>query len=280
VHSFPLVSSQRAWLRHLRNASTLARIRILSCLQQPECYDIVGIGEGGDETMGFDNIAEHAIVEYLQNFESFTLVSEEAGVQIIGSNPNGFVILDPIDGSKNLSQGLHLCCIAIAFGTKLTINDIEVAVILDIFSGRCYHAIRREGAYRDFKRIKPAVLKQLDECIVGVDSEFPAYRTMKASSKLQMQRIRYTRHLGSNALELCYVADGTIDGFVDLRGVFRGTDLAAASLILQEAGATIIDEKGQVLAGKCTNDETYSLVAACDSQLAKQLLQLANSKTK
>jgi len=240
----------------------------------------VGIGAGGDETMGFDNIAEKTVIEYLQNFLSFTLVSEEAGVQIIGEHPNGFVVLDPIDGSMNLIRGLHFCCIAIAFGTELTFSGIEVAVVLDLFSGRCYHAVRGEGAYRDFEQIKPAKSEQLEKCVVGVDSDFPSFRSLKVSNKLPTKRIRYTRHLGSNALELCYVADGTLDGFVDLRGVFRGTDLAAASLILQEAGASLIDQMGQVLAGKCTNDERYSLIAARDNKLAEQLLKLSNSKIK
>lgn len=280
MSSFPRVSSQRRWLRHLRNASTLAQIRVLSCLQQSGCYDTVGIGAGGDVTKGFDHIAEIAIIEYLQNFGSFTLVSEEAGVQTIGQRPKGFVVLDPIDGSTNLSHGLHICCIAIAFGTEPTFRGMEAAIVLDVFSGRCYHAVQGGGAYRDSVRIQPAGSSQVEECIVGVDSDFPAYIVMKASSNMQTHRIRYTRHLGSNALELCYVADGTLDGFVDLRGAFRGTDLAAASLILREAGATLIDHKGQILEGKCTNNETYSLVAARDFKLAQQLLQLAKGKNK
>ncbi len=269
------ISSQRRWLRHLRNASTQARIRVLSCLKQSSCYDAVGIGVGGDVTKVFDHIAEIAAIEYLQNFESFTLVSEETGVQTIGSRPKGFVILDPIDGSTNLSHGLHICCISIAFGAEPTFRDLEAAVVMDIFSGRCYHAVQGDGAYRDLVPIQPSSSSPLEECVIGVDSDFPAFRLMKASSNKQNPRIRYTRHLGSNALELCYVADGTIDGFVDLRGVFRGTDLSAASLILQEAGATLLDHKGKIVTGKCTNDESYSFVAARDKELAKQLLQLA-----
>jgi fructose-1,6-bisphosphatase/inositol monophosphatase family enzyme len=86
--------------------------------------------------------------------------------------------------------------------------------------------------------------------------------------------------MGANALELCYVADGALDGFVDLRGVFRGTDLAAPALILQEAGASLINENGEPLTGGCTNDERYSLVAARDERFSKRLLLLAQGTPK
>jgi myo-inositol-1(or 4)-monophosphatase len=82
--------------------------------------------------------------------------------------------------------------------------------------------------------------------------------------------------LGANALELCYVADGSLDGFIDLRGIFRGTDLAAAALILREAGAVLIDRHGKNVVGKCTNDEHYDYIAARDIDFAQTLITLAS----
>ncbi len=266
--------NQRFWYRSLRNAATLARLRVLSCLKTGSCQDEIGTGAGGDVTKKFDLVAEQTMIEYLMNFTSFTLVSEEAGMQKVGANPKGFLIMDPIDGSTNVSHGIPFACIAVAYASELEFDSIEAAVVLDFFSGTCYHASRGKGSFRDTHKILPAEPNPLETSLVGVDSGFPANPEEFQNS--DATQIRYTRHLGANALELCYVADGTLDGFIDLRGIFRGTDLAAAALILREAGAVLIDRYGKNIVGKCTNDEHYDYIAARDVDLAQTLLKLAS----
>ncbi len=265
---------QRFWYRHLRNAAVLARLRVLSCLKTGSCQDEIGTGAGGDVTKKFDLVAEQTMIEYLMNFTSFTLVSEESGMQKVGTNPNGFLIMDPIDGSTNVSHGIPFACIAVAYATELEFDSLEVAVVLDLFSGTCYHAGRGKGAFRDTRKILPAKPNTLKTSLVGFDSAFPA--NQEKLQKSDSTQIRYTRHLGANALELCYVADGTLDGFIDLRGIFRGTDLAAAALILREAGGVLIDRHGKNIIGKCTNEEHYDYIAARDLDFAHTLVKLAS----
>ena len=266
------------WRRSLRNAAAFARLRVLDCLHQGTCLDTVGKGAGGDITKRFDAVAEQTMVDYLEQFASFTLVSEEAGIKPVGSNPEGFVIMDPIDGSTNVSHNISFACIAIAFSTELVFDALEVAVVLDLFSGSCYHAARGGGAFRDMKFIHPSVENPLEASLVGVDAEYPPEPLGSRSKKTNTSPIRFTRHFGANALELCFVADGSLDGFIDLRGVFRGTDLAAASLILKEAGAVLINQKGNAIKGKCNNEVRYSYIAARDESFAKTLLALASEK--
>lgn len=267
-------TNQHFWIRHLRNATALARLHVLTCLKSSNCQDVVGTGAGGDETKQFDLIAEQTMVEYLKRFSAFTLVSEEAGRQQIGSNPDGFIIMDPIDGSTNISHGISFACIAIAFATDLLLTSIEAAVVLDLFSGTCYHAVHRSGAFKNQQRIQPAHSTPDKLSLVGVDEQFPQTHIINNQIKSNTSRIRYTRHFGANALELCYVADGSLDGFVDLRGTFRGTDLAAATLILKEAGATLVNPQGTVITGPCTNDARYAYIAARDMEFTNHLLTL------
>lgn len=263
---------QSFWYRHLRNAAALARLRVLSCLKTSSCQDEIGTGAGGDVTKKFDLVAEQTMIEYLMNFTSFTLVSEEAGMRKVGANPNGFLIMDPIDGSTNVSHGIPFACIAIAYATELEFDSIEVAVVLDLFSGTCYHSSRGKGSFRDIHKIRPAESNSLKTSLVGFDSGLPVNQEKVQYS--DEPQIRYTRHLGANALELCYVADGSLDAFIDLRGIFRGTDLAAATLILREAGAVLINRNGENIRGKCTNDEHYDYIAARDEAFAQILLKL------
>jgi myo-inositol-1(or 4)-monophosphatase len=50
------------------------------------------------------------------------------------------------------------------------------------------------------------------------------------------------RRLGSAALDLCYVASGRIDGYYE-RGIWPW-DLAAGSVILEEAGGKLTNYRG------------------------------------
>jgi len=278
VSSSILPATRRRWVRILRNAATYARLRVLECLNQATCREIIGTGAGGDLKKRFDSVAEQTMVSYLEHFASFTLVSEEAGIKQVGSNPQGFLIMDPIDGSTNVSQDISFACIAIAYATELVFDELEAAVVLDLFSGSCYYATRGGGAFRDMQRICPSKVHALEASLVGVDSGFPPKSFDRHPDGSDDGPIRYTRHFGANTLELCFVADGSLDGFIDLRGVFRGTDLAAAFLILREAGAVLINQDGTAIKGGCTNEERYSYIAARDDAFAKKLLALVLNK--
>ena len=60
-----------------------------------------------------------------------------------------------------------------------------------------------------------------------------------------IEKSKHIRHFGANALEVCYVAAGLTDAFVDLRKKIRTTDVAAGFLIAKEAGAIVTDAKQQ-----------------------------------
>ena len=56
---------------------------------------------------------------------------------------------------------------------------------------------------------------------------------------------RGMRRLGSAALDLCYVASGRLDGYYE-RGIWPW-DLAAGSVIVEEAGGELTNYRGDVL---------------------------------
>ncbi|MFX1510009.1 MAG: inositol monophosphatase family protein [Promethearchaeota archaeon] len=271
-------STQRLWRRLLRNAAGLGRLRVLDCITDGSCHETIGTGAGGDITKQFDAIAEQTMVEYVARFASFTLMSEETGVTQVGNNPEGFLIMDPIDGSTNVNHNIRFACIAIAYASELVFDEVEVAVVMDLFSGKSYHAIKGCGAFCDQTRISSTGTSSSEIQLVGVDAVYPPESLERFSKETGEKTIQYTRHFGANALEMCFVADGSLDGFIDLRGVFRGTDLAAVSLILKEAGATLVNEKGAVINGPCTNEARYSYIAARNQQVANKLLKLTSMK--
>jgi len=85
--------------------------------------------------------------------------------------------------------------------------------------------------------------------------------------------VRRIRTLGSASLELCYVADGRLDAFVDLRSRTRIVDVAAGVLIVKEAGGTVSDCAGDPV--RIDNDmwEPTDLIAS-NGLLHRELLSL------
>jgi myo-inositol-1(or 4)-monophosphatase len=57
-----------------------------------------------------------------------------------------------------------------------------------------------------------------------------------------LARVRGIRRIGSAALDLCWVADGRLDAHWEEQ--LKPWDLAAAALIIQEAGGTITNASG------------------------------------
>jgi myo-inositol-1(or 4)-monophosphatase len=82
------------------------------------------------------------------------------------------------------------------------------------------------------------------------------------------------RILGSVAIELCYVAEGTYDAFVDISANLRVVDISAAKVILEESGGIVTDQYGQALNGKLNVLEKTSLIATCNSTIHKEIIRI------
>jgi fructose-1,6-bisphosphatase/inositol monophosphatase family enzyme len=88
-----------------------------------------------------------------------------------------------------------------------------------------------------------------------------------------MARADHVRVFGSVALELCYLARGLIDASIDLRGKIRPTDIAAAYLIVKEAGGKMYS-KGKELDADLGIKTRLSYVAVAPSASAEIARQL------
>lgn len=251
---------------------------LLKTLNQPQLN--LGIGAGGDPIKQIDLAAETAIVNTLKKHEiSFTLISEESGIEEYGSTPHGnFVTADPIDGTTNLVKGIPFYATSIAVSTKPTINTIHTALVTDLVHGVTYTAQKGEGAYRNDQKIVPSKTESLETAVIGIDLN--TYKVQKIATQLTnlIQKTKHIRHLGANALELCYVADGTTDAFLDIRGKLRTTDMAAAWLIIQEAGAKITTPEGKSLSVTLSPKQKVAFMAAANQKIHRIILSLVKAE--
>jgi myo-inositol-1(or 4)-monophosphatase len=196
-----------------------------------EREQVLGTGEGGDETTAIDQAAEDAIVERFRATGA-SIVSEEAGI-IEGSDT--VLVIDPIDGSLNAKRGIPFFSLSIAVADGRTMDDVHFGFVHDFGSGEEWTATRGKGAYLNGEPLGVARPKDAIEILVmeATRTDLVAVDAPKVASIARRLRI-----MGSTALSLCHLAAGRVDGVCTLKPT-RSFDIAAGQLLCREVGIAI-----------------------------------------
>ena len=148
-------------------------------------------------------------------------------------------IVDPIDGTVNFLYGLPQYAVSIAAEVD---GHVVAGVVLNVATGTEYvgHVGPDDGgavATRDGVPLSVRGPAPLAERLVATGFSYAAeLRRIQAQALVRLlPRVRDIRRLGSCALDLCHVAEGTVDGYVE-EGVHLW-DHAAGALIARAAGA-------------------------------------------
>ena len=271
------MQSQTDWQKILNRCKENVKKHIqpqLKTLGEPQ--PDLGKGAGGDPMKPVDLAAEKAIIEALQESSvSFTLISEESGVKEFGDAPEQcYVTVDPIDGTTNLVRGLPFYATSIAVSAKPALSTVFAGLVTDLAHDTTYIALEGKGACRNREKIFSSARESLDDAVVGLDLN--SYKVKEIAPKLTLliEKTKHIRHFGANALELCYVADGTTEAFIDIRGKLRTTDMAAAFLIIKEAGGTMTTPTGNALDAKLSPEEKVKFIASGNSRIHQTILSL------
>ncbi len=156
----------------------------------------------------------------------FGVLSEESGLR--NEERAVVVVLDPLDGSTNASHRLPW------YATSLCAVDAEgplAAVVVNLASGVRFEAVRGGGARCDGRTLSPASTTRMADAMVAVSGLPPHHLGW-----------RQFRCLGAAALDLCAVAAGVLDGFIDCSDDAHGVwDYLGALLVCREAGAWVAD---------------------------------------
>lgn len=268
---------QTDWMKILIDCKNAVRERIaplLKTLNEPQPN--LGIGADGDAIKQVDLAAESAIIDtFRRDAISFTLVSEESGVREYGMSPHEcFVTTDPIDGTTNLVRGIPFYATSIAISKRPVLDTVHAALVADLSHDLTYVAQKGKGACHEKEKIIPSNRVSLEDAVIGVDmNSYKVERIVPQLTSL-IQRTKHIRHFGANALEICYVADGTTDAFIDVRGKLRATDVAAAWLILNEAGALMTKPDGKSLNVALDPKQKVDFVASGNQKLHRTILGL------
>ncbi len=183
-------------------------------------------------------------------------LSEESGTEHLGRDV--VVIVDPVDGSTNADRGIPW------FATSLCAVDTDgprVALVANQATGRRYEAVRGAGATVDGRELRPSGATQLRRSIVGLSGYPNQYLGWKQF-----------RALGAVALDLCAVAEGVLDGYVDCSPSAHGSwDYAAGLLVCREVGVPVVDafDRELLVLG---HEQRRTPVAAATHELLDELV--------
>lgn len=214
------------------------------------------VGAGGDLTKLADDISEKVVKDCINDFvktdtdTEVLLITEESGIILLTEKKqNGiFLILDPLDGSSNLrpwKTPSPYVSISLALGYISSIKDtknfeaVEIGIVRDIFNKRTYYAEKNKGAFvTDFGKIHSSPLEGIEKAIIGIgfDVQHDNYEEWITKISKLMQEKKYQRKLGSCILDFMKVACGEYDACISLSNRLKVHDVAAAQLIVKEAG--------------------------------------------
>ena len=187
-----------------------------------------------------DRQVESTLIDTIkQKYPQHAIEAEESGRQ--GESEHCWII-DPIDGTTNLLRGIPHFAISIALQHR---GRIECAVVYNPITDELFAAKRGAGATLNDKRLRVAPAKKLQGTLIATG--FPFRQRQHTQRYLQMfsnvfEQVGDLRRAGSAALDLAYVAAGRVDGFFELG--LESWDMAAGSLLVREAGGTVMDIQG------------------------------------
>ncbi|WP_309492342.1 inositol monophosphatase family protein [Candidatus Hecatella orcuttiae] len=261
-------------LELLKEMASQIRRRTLRLAGTSEGAEPLGVGAGGDRTRLIDAESEDAVFSTLKKWGiSCTVVSEEKGFVAPERGPGeGYLIVDALDGTNNALRGIPFYAVSLAAADRPRLSAVHTSLVQDLYHGETYWAVRGKGSYLDGKPLKASEVSTLQKALVGINFNPPIPRLQMRKISSLARRAKHSRHFGANALEVCYVASGRLDAFVDVRGRLRVTDLAAAYHILREAGGLIVDEQGRILdASADTPTQRVSFIAAGNPLLLAEI---------
>ena len=183
------------------------------------------------------------------------VLSEESQITGQWGDDDILVVMDPLDGSTNASRGVPWFATALCALDK---NGMRASLVVNQASGKDrYWATQGGGAFHNGNQMHPSTCSSLKEAVVGVSG--------LASFRPQWSQFRA---LGAAALDICLVAQGVLDGWVDFNshGVW---DYLASILICQEAGVATSEYLDRVLLVTQYDEKRTPIVAATPALLAQ-----------
>ncbi len=190
-----------------------------------------------------DKNAEKQIVSELKKLLPEAGFIAEEGTETSKADEYNWVI-DPLDGTTNFIHQLPCYSISIALMKN---HEVVLGVVYEINQDECFYAVKGGGAFLNGESISVSNAKTIYDSLLATGFPYYDYSRIENYIELFVWFLRNThgvRRFGSAAVDLAYVACGRFDGFFEYS--LNPWDVAAGSLIVEEAGGKVSDFKGGV----------------------------------
>jgi myo-inositol-1(or 4)-monophosphatase len=188
-----------------------------------------------------DAQAETLILERLSaSFPDDAILSEETGLHPGRSGRRW--IIDPLDGTTNYAHGVPIFAVSVALELD---HRVALGVVYDPNFDELFVAERGGGAWLGDERLAVSATAVLDRGLLATGFPYNIRETSDnnlAEYAAFSLRARGVRRLGSAVLYLAWLAAGRLDGYWELR--VGSWDVAAGSLLVEEAGGRVTDLRG------------------------------------
>ncbi|KAG8442215.1 hypothetical protein GDO86_011132 [Hymenochirus boettgeri] len=218
-----------------------------------------------------DHLVEDLIISALrEKFPSHRFIGEEstsAGSKCVLTDCPTWII-DPIDGTCNFVHRFPPVAVSIGFAVN---RELEFGVIYHCTNGNMYTGRKGHGAFCNKERLRVTQEKAIRNALIlteiGPKRDPETLKLFLGNmEKLLTFQAHGIRVIGSATLALCLVASGAADAYYQYG--LHCWDLAAATVIIREAGGTVIDTSGGPL-----DLMSCRVVAAGTMELAQSIAQ-------
>jgi len=213
----------------------------------------------------FDLDSEALLRQELSRCSSFPVVGEERGGERPGSPLTPVWYVDPIDGTTNFVHGHPFWCVSV--GLAQDGRPVLGAVVAPSL-GLEWTGIAGDSARRNGQVCRVSEVAEFQDALLATgfpydrhtnpDNNFDAFVAIK-------KKCQAVRRCGSAAIDLCFVADGTYDGYWEQK--VKAWDVAGGSAIVQAGGGRVSDYTGRV------HDVTGGFVVATNGRIHEKLIQ-------
>jgi myo-inositol-1(or 4)-monophosphatase len=175
-------------------------------------------------------------------FPSYGFLAEESP-RLAESQKESRFVVDPLDGTTNFLHGIPHFAIAIALERA---QEVVMGLVFDPAKDEMFVAEVGRGAFCGGARLHVSTETSIAGAVVGTGvphaSARHRHRGYLPRLRAVMHEVAGVRRLAAAALDLSYVASGRFDAFFEY-GLSRW-DIAAASLIVREAGGRVSEPSG------------------------------------
>lgn len=209
--------------------------------EQRRSFDLSKVEVKGahDYVSYVDKGAEQLIVERLKSIvleAGFVTEEGTAGKECEGTLT---WVIDPLDGTTNFVHDMAPYCVAIALKDE---EEILLGVVYEVVCDELFYTCKGQPSYLNGREIHVGNAKTVNDAFVNIgfpyDVDFWKPRAQALVGELYGNSASI-RNLGSAEAELCYVACGRFDAYIESH--LKPWDVMAGGIIVQNAGGKVTD---------------------------------------